>query len=128
MQWFDRGLREISAGRAGTIETEWGAIATITNTLRIELSSGQRFRETVDCRSAAHLRVETESGPLAAMKEYRLHVSMEKDFWARTSDEVEHRFSLTSPPGVPTNYAFDGEPQHRRENWDDRYLPEFVAR
>ncbi len=56
------------------------AIATIINTLRIELSSDQRFRETVDCRSAGHLRVQTESGPLAAMKEYGLHVSHGKGF------------------------------------------------
>lgn len=83
--------------------------------LRVELSSCQRFRETVDSRSAGHLRVQTESGPLAAMKEYRQHASHGKGF--RSSDEVEHRFSLTSPPGAPTNYAFDGEPQHRRENW-----------
>jgi len=47
MQWFDRGLWEISAGRAGTIEIEWDAIATITSPLQfqIELSSGQHSVE-----------------------------------------------------------------------------------
>jgi hypothetical protein len=80
-QRFDRGLWEISAGRAGTIEIEWYAISTITNTLQfpVDLTSGQRFRGTADCCSAGLARADQVRAG-CWNEEYRPHASYGKGF------------------------------------------------
>jgi hypothetical protein len=100
---------------AGTISIVWSEVVrlTSTQTLEIELSSGERFTGSISSPAAGQLVVQTSRGPTRpiAMKDVVRIIRIEDGFSARTTASVDFGLTFANAENART-FTLNGDAEH----------------
>src|SRR5262245_40546548 len=100
---------------ADTIAIVWSEVVrlTSTQTLEVELSSGERFRGSVSSPAAGQLVVQTSSGPTQplAIKDIVRIIPVEAGFRGRTTGSIDFGLTFTNAEHA-TSYSLHGDALH----------------
>lgn len=100
---------------AGTISIVWSEVVrlTSTQTLEIELSSGERFTGSISSPAAGQLVVQTSRGPSRpiALKDIVRIIRIEDGFRARTTSSIDFGLTFTIAEKA-RSYTLNGDAEH----------------
>jgi hypothetical protein len=114
---------------AGTISIVWSEVVrlTSTQTLEIELTTGERFTGSISSPADRQLVVETPTGPTKpiAMKDIVRIIRIEGGFRARTTGSIDFGLTYTNAENART-YTLNGNAEHMSPS--HRYETRVVAK